>query len=54
MLSGFGVMEGASTERENEDLGEFGGRCGNLVQWKLHGMYEVDPSKTPSNGGCEA
>lgn len=28
-------------------MGAFGGQCGNLVQWKLLGIYEGDHSEDP-------
>lgn len=38
-------MEGESVGRDNWnwDGGSFVEWCGNLVQWKLPGMYEGDP-----------
>jgi hypothetical protein len=36
-------MKGTSTWRELE-LGAIWVQCGNLVQWKLPGIYESDPS----------
>lgn len=39
-----GGMEGESTERDDwNEGGHCRGGCGNLLQWKLHEIYEVDP-----------
>ena len=37
-------VEGANTERNNWNLGSFLELARNLVQWKLPGIYESDPS----------
>lgn len=38
-------IEGENAGRDIWNLGAFGGECGILVQSKLPGIYEADPSE---------
>lgn len=43
--SGWGDAKGESVGRGSWNWRALTGWCGNLVQWKLLGMYESDPNK---------
>lgn len=38
-------LEGGTMGRDDWNWGEFEGQCGNLLQWKLPGISESDPSE---------
>lgn len=42
-------MEGKGTRRDNWNWEVYVGRGRNLAKWKLSGIYEGAPDKTPSN-----